>query len=50
MKKKENRYISTKQEKGNYLEKYEGDTESNDDFSNTKRYIENNLNVPTRIF
>ena len=24
--------ISTKQEKGNYLEKYEGDTESNDAF------------------
>ncbi len=42
--------ISTKQEKGNYLEKYEGDTESNDDFSNTKRYIENNLNVPTKEF
>lgn len=42
--------ISTKQEKGNYLEKYEGDTESNDDFSNTKRYIENNLNVPTKEY
>ena len=25
--------IATKQEKGNYLEKYEGDTESHDDFS-----------------
>lgn len=42
--------ISTKQGKGNYLEKYEGDTESNDDFSNTKRYIENNLNVPTKEY
>lgn len=42
--------IATKQEKGNYLEKYEGDTESHDDFSNTKRYIENNLNVPTKEY
>lgn len=42
--------ISTKQEKGNYLEKYEGDTKSNDNFSNTKRYIENNLNVPTKEY
>ena len=42
--------ILTSKKKDNILGKYENNTASIDDFSNTKKYIENNLNVPTKEF